>query len=120
MPIQGRKTFGVDTDCRNHLPFPQAQCDACMAPTISLMKQPYSHVSKVIIRTTSVHRILDANLFGILLGVEKDGIVYVDDVYFPEEQEPKGQYLSPDILSKYNDIFAAIGYSQVGLIYSSS
>ena len=54
-----------------------------MAPTITIQKQPYSHVSKVIIKTTSVHRIIDANLFGILLGTEKDGIVYVEDVFFP-------------------------------------
>lgn len=68
MPPQARKTFGVDLECRNHLPYPQAQCDACMAPTVTIQKQPYSHVKKVVIRTTSVHRIIDANLFGILLG----------------------------------------------------
>jgi hypothetical protein len=39
-----------------------------MAPTISIIKQPYCHVKKVIIRATSVHKIIDANLFGILLG----------------------------------------------------
>lgn len=68
VPPQARKTFGVDLECRNHLPYPQAQCDACMAPTLTIQKQPYSHVKKVVIRTTSVHRIIDANLFGILLG----------------------------------------------------
>lgn len=50
------------------MPFPQAQCDACMAPTISIINQPYTHMPKVIIRATSVHKIIDANLFGILLG----------------------------------------------------
>lgn len=84
MPVQARKTFGIDLECRNHLPYPQAQCDACMAPTITVQKQPYSHVTKVIIRTTSVHKIIDANLFGILLGFEKEGIVYVEDIFFPE------------------------------------
>jgi hypothetical protein len=60
-----------------------------MAPTITIEKQPYSHVHKVIILTTSIYRIIEANLFGILLGREKDGIVYVEDMFFPEEQIPK-------------------------------
>lgn len=42
-----------------------------------------------------MHRIIDAGLFGVLLGMEKNGVVFVEDIYFPEEQEPKGHFLSP-------------------------
>jgi hypothetical protein len=68
VPLQARKTLGIDLECRNHLPYPQAQCDACMVPTITIKKQPYSHIKKIIIKTSSIERIIDANLFGILLG----------------------------------------------------
>ncbi len=50
------------------MPYPLAQCDACMAPTMTISKQPFSHVRKVVIKTTSVHRIIEANMYGILLG----------------------------------------------------
>ena len=62
----------------NHLPYPQAQCDNCMAPTITVGKQSYTHVQKVVIKTLSVYKIIDAGLFGILLGSEKDGVVLVE------------------------------------------
>ena len=119
VPLQSKKTFFIDKICKNHLPFPQAQCDACMAPTVTLSKQPYCHVKKVIIRTQSIYRIVDANMFGILLGSVKDDIVYVDDVYFPDGQIPKSGYLDPGILGSYIDIFEFFGLREVGLIYSS-
>lgn len=78
LPYQSRKTFTIDKSCKNHLPYPQAQCDNCMAPTLTLSKQLYTHVKRVIIKTLSVYKILDAGLFGILLGTEKDGIVVVE------------------------------------------
>jgi hypothetical protein len=68
VPPLSRKTYAIDKTCRNHVPYPQAQCDACMAPTLTIGKQIYTHVDKVIIKTTSVYKIIDANLFGILLG----------------------------------------------------
>ena len=80
-----------------------------MAPTISLTKQSYVHVKKVIICTSSIHRIVDTNLFGILLGYEKDGIVFVEDVYFPPGQIPKSGFLDPQILGKYVEIFDYFG-----------
>jgi hypothetical protein len=39
---------------------------------------------------------------GILLGTEKDGIIFVEDVYFPEDQEPNSNYLSPDSIEQYS------------------
>lgn len=57
-----------------------------MAPTLTIASQKYTHVSKVIIKTTAIYRIADAKLFGILLGRIKDDIVVVEDIYFPAEQ----------------------------------
>ena len=57
-----------------------------MAPTLTIGPQKYSHVRKVIIKTTSVYRVADSQLFGILLGRVKDDVVEVEDVYFPSEQ----------------------------------
>lgn len=91
------------------MPYPQAQCDSCMPPTISLTKQSYTHVNKVIISTSSIYRIVDTDLFGILLGFEKEGIVYVEDVYFPAEQIPKSSFIDPSILGQYADIFEYFG-----------
>lgn len=84
LPPQARKTFGVDRECRNHLPYPQAQCDSCMAPTISLKEQNYTHVNKVVIRTTAIYRVTESSRIGILLGREEKGEVFVEDVYFPK------------------------------------
>lgn len=109
VPPQSRKTFFVDKKCKNHLPYPQAQCDACMAPTLTLAKQSYSHAQKVVIRTQAIYRIVDADIFGILLGSVKDDIVYVDDVYFPDEQIPKSGYLDPFILASYVEVFEYFG-----------
>ena len=53
-----RKTFSIDKTCQNHLPYPQAQCDSCMAPTISITKQKYTHVTKVKIITPSIYKII--------------------------------------------------------------
>lgn len=68
------------------MPYPHALCDACMAPTITVLPQRYAHVGRVVIKTTSVYRIADANMFGILLGQVVDDTVIIEDVYFPEEQ----------------------------------
>lgn len=57
-----------------------------MAPTITVLPQRYAHVGRVVIKTTSVYRIADANMFGILLGQVVDDTVIIEDVYFPEEQ----------------------------------
>jgi hypothetical protein len=39
-----------------------------MAPTLTVAPQKYAHVSRVIIKTTAIYRIVDAKVFGILLG----------------------------------------------------
>jgi hypothetical protein len=83
VPPLSRKTYFIDKFCKKHLPYPQAQCDACMAPTLTVGTQKYAHVSRVIIKTTSIYRIMDAKVFGILLGRVKDDVVIVEDVYFP-------------------------------------
>jgi hypothetical protein len=57
-----------------------------MAPVLTVGKQKYSHVSKVIIQTTSIYRIIDSNLYAVLLGYTKEDIVYVQDLFFPSEQ----------------------------------
>ena len=57
-----------------------------MAPTLTVAPQKYTHVSKVIIKTTSIYRIVESKIFGILLGTTKDDEVTVWDVYFPAEQ----------------------------------
>ena len=57
-----------------------------MAPTISIGKQIYTHVQKVIIRTTAIYKITESNLIGILLGREENGTLYVENLFFPEGQ----------------------------------
>lgn len=86
VPPLTRQTFLVDRDCRKHLPYPQAQCDSCMPPTVSIYKQPYTHIKNVVVRTTAIYKITETNLFGILLGSKEDNITYIDDVYFPRQQ----------------------------------
>jgi hypothetical protein len=65
------------------MPYPQALCDACMPPTLTISPQSYSHVSKIIIKTNSIYKVLDENVFGILLGHYENDVVYIEDVYFP-------------------------------------
>ena len=93
LPPLNRKTFMVDKDCKNHLPYPQAQCDACMAPTLSVQKQSYSHIRKVVVQTTSIHKITETKLFGVLLGTISGDTVYVNDIYFPREQSKVAHYI---------------------------
>lgn len=68
VPALSRKTYSIDKTCRNHLPYPQAQCDACMAPTITISKQNYAHIQKVKIMTNSVYKVSETNCIGVLLG----------------------------------------------------
>ena len=65
------------------MPYPQAQCDSCMAPTLTIGQQKYAHVRRVVIKTTAVYRVAESKLFGILLGRIKEDIIEVEDVYFP-------------------------------------
>lgn len=83
VPPLSRKNYFIDKQCKRHIPYPQALCDACMAPTLTIAPQKYTHVSKVVIRTTSIYRIVDAKMFGILLGRVKEDVVTIEDVYFP-------------------------------------
>ena len=76
-----------------------------MAPTITVGKQKYTHVSRVVIRTTAVYKIIEARHFGILLGYEKDDIIYIENVYFPEEQEPNGNFLSTEVIGNHRAVF---------------
>lgn len=69
-----------------------------MAPTLTIASQKYTHVSKVVIRTTSIYRIVDAKMFGILLGRVKDDIVTIEDIYFPADQERGSEYINPEML----------------------
>jgi hypothetical protein len=48
-----------------------------MAPTITISSQKYAHVSRVVIKTTSIYRITDSNMFGILLGRVHNDVVIV-------------------------------------------
>ena len=58
-----------------------------MAPTLTVQKQKYSHVRRVVVRTTAVYRVAESGLFGVLLGRVEDDLVIVEDVYFPGEQQ---------------------------------
>jgi hypothetical protein len=69
VPPLSRKTYSIDKTCRNHIPYPQAQCDACMAPTLTVGKQSYSHVQRVKIMTNSVFKISETKCIGVLLGM---------------------------------------------------
>lgn len=84
MPPLSRKTYFIDTDCRRHLPYPQALCDACMPPTITVAPQSYAHLSRVAVRTKEVYRVVDTKCVGVLLGRILDDVAYVENVYFPE------------------------------------
>jgi hypothetical protein len=75
VPPLSKKTFSIDKTCRNHIPYPQAQCDSCMAPTITIKKQKYSHVSKVKIVTPSIYKIAETKCIGVLLGTENNGVI---------------------------------------------
>lgn len=77
VPPLSRKTYFVDTSCRKHLPYPQAMCEACMAPTVTVSPQSYAHVSQVIIKTMAVNQIAESKLFGILLGHYQDDVAIV-------------------------------------------
>jgi hypothetical protein len=48
-----------------------------MAPTLTVATQKYAHVSKVVIKTTAIYRIVDAKVFGILLGRVYNDVVVV-------------------------------------------
>jgi len=68
VPPLSRRTYFIDKTCKKHVPYPQAQCDSCMAPTITIQKQIYAHVTKVKIQTLAVLKLVETKLFGILLG----------------------------------------------------
>lgn len=87
VPPMSRKTYFIDQDCKKHLPYPQALCDSCMAPTVTISGQKYAHISRVILKTKEVFRIVESKLIGILLGRVIEDVVYIENVYFPELQE---------------------------------
>ena len=120
VPPLSRKNYFIEKFCKKHLPYPQAQCDACMAPTLTVGTQKYAHVSRVIIKTTSIYRIMDAKVFGILLGRVKDDVVIVEDVYFPAEQEAGSCYINPDLLADHSHIWDYLNLQEVGLLYHSN
>jgi hypothetical protein len=91
-----------------------------MAPTLTVAPQKYTHVSKVIIETTSIYRIVDANIFGILLGTVKEDIVTIWDVYFPSEQERGSSYINPELIEDYSHIWEYLNLRVVGLLYHSN
>jgi hypothetical protein len=68
VPPLSRRHYFIDKSCKKHQPYPLAQCDSCMAPTITVSPQKYAHVSKVVIKTSIINGVADAGLFGILLG----------------------------------------------------
>ena len=119
VPALSRKHYFIDQTCRKHLPYPQAQCDACMAPTLTVGLQKYAHVRKVVIKTTAVYRVADSGLFGILLGRVKNDVVEVEDVYFPGEQEAKSGYINLDFMEDKSYIWDYLNLSEVGLLYHS-
>ena len=78
MPPLSRKTFFIDKDCKKHLPYPQALCESCMAPTVTIGPQRYSHANRVIIRTKDIlYTIVDSKHIGILYGHVTDETIYV-------------------------------------------
>lgn len=91
-----------------------------MAPTLTVAPQKYTHVSKVIIKTTSIYRIVDAKIFGILLGTTQEDVVTVWDVYFPAEQEPGSQYINPELIEDFSHIWEYLNLRVVGLLYHSN
>lgn len=58
-----------------------------MAPTVTISGQKYAHISRVILKTKEVFRIVESKLIGILLGRVIEDVVYIENVYFPELQE---------------------------------
>lgn len=58
-------------------------------------------------------------MFGILLGRIVDDVVYVENVYFPEEQEKGSAYINPESIQNYNYILEHFNLQEVGLLYSS-
>lgn len=119
-PPLSRKHYSIDRECRRHTPYPQGQCDSCMAPTLTVGTQKYAHVGRVVVRTTAVYRIVEANLFGILLGQVINDTVFIDDVYFPEEQQPGLAYINPQVLEDHRNIWEYLNLREVGLLYHSN
>jgi hypothetical protein len=55
-----------------------------MPPTITVAPQKYAHLSRVVVRTKEVYRVVDTKCVGVLLGRILDDVVFVENVYFPE------------------------------------
>lgn len=91
-----------------------------MAPTLTVGTQKYAHVFRVVIKTTSIYRIMDARVFGILLGRVIDDVVIIEDVYFPAEQEAGSCYINPDLLADHSHIWDYLNLQEVGLLYHSN
>lgn len=36
--------MAVDTECKNHEPWPKAMCNKCLPPNVVVNRQPYRHV----------------------------------------------------------------------------
>ncbi len=104
VPALSRRHYFIDRQCKKHIPYPQGQCDSCMAPTLTVATQKYAHVSKVVIKTTAIYRIVDAKVFGILLGRVYNDVVVVQNVYFPQQQ-PGSFFINPESIANRSYIW---------------
>jgi hypothetical protein len=57
---------------------------------------------------------------GILLGRVIDDVSYIENVYFPEEQEPGANYINPHTLKDRAYLFNYFNLREIGILYSSS
>lgn len=90
-----------------------------MAPTLTVAPQKYAHISRVIVRTREVYRVVDAKCVGILLGRIIDDVAYVENVYFPEEQAPGANYINPESLIERSYLFGYFNLQEIGILYCS-
>jgi hypothetical protein len=119
VPPLSRKTYFIDTDCRRHLPYPQALCESCMPPTLTVAAQKYAHLSRVVVRTREVYRVVESRCVGVLLGRIVDDVAFVENVYFPEDQAPGGNYLNTSALGVRSYLFGYFNLREIGLLYCS-
>lgn len=90
VPSQALYYF-INKSCRNHIPYPQAMCNACLPPTVSIRKQTYTHVREVLFTTFDTCRFLDtkdklAFLYGSEALSKEGGIALtVEAIYFPRQ-----------------------------------
>lgn len=90
-----------------------------MAPTLTVAPQRYAHLSRVVVRTREVYRVVDAKCIGVLLGRVVEDVAYIENVYFPEEQTPGDNYINPNSLPDRAYLFGYFNLKEIGLLYCS-